>query len=266
MKNFLPIVCLLLTWQQLSAQRFELYEKKEFIRQHDTLRYRILFPEKFKSHKKYPMLVFLHGSGERGRDNTAQLVHGGEVFIREAIRKLSPAIIIFPQCPDGDKWSNYTRNHHLKTGGFDIVSTAEAPVPQQMLKQLMDSLVETETINTRRIYIGGLSLGGFGTYDMLIRYPGYFAAAFTICGAADVPQYMQKAKHTPLWIFHGAQDEVVPPAADRELYKALMTSGDQQVMYTEYPNLKHNSWDAAFAEPKLLPWLFSHKKKHSKYK
>jgi predicted peptidase len=126
----------------------------------------------------------------------------------------------------------------------------------------MDSLLERNMIDRKRVYLGGLSLGGFGTYDLLTRYPGYFTAAFPICGAANIPAFIERAGNVALWIFHGALDKSVPPTYDRELFKALMTRGRTNVIYTEYPNAAHNSWDSAFAEPKLLPWLFSNKKKH----
>lgn len=264
MKKILSFVCLLFSIQQLAAQNLNLYEKRLFIRGADTLPYRILFPERYKAKKAYPLLVFLHGSGERGNDNNAQLIHGGEIFTRDAIRSHFPSIVIFPQCPSGSSWSVYKKDHHAEKGNVDIISDSESPVPQQLLKALLDSMTGSGLADMKRIYIGGLSMGGYGTYDMITRYPDYFAAAFSICGAGDIPRIMHKAKHIPLWIFHGALDDVVSPEPDRELYKAMMTSGVQHVMYTEFPGLKHNSWDAAFAEPKLLPWLYSNKKKHKR--
>lgn len=264
MKKILPLVCLLFSIQQLAAQNLNLYERRLFIRGNDTLPYRILYPEMYKATKAYPLLVFLHGSGERGNDNNAQLIHGGEVFAREAIRSHFPSIVIFPQCPVGSSWSNYKKDHHPEKGNIDIISDSEPPVSQKLLKALMDSMVNNRLADAKRVYLGGLSMGGFGTYDMIVRYSHYFAAAFSICGAGDIPQIMQKARHVPLWIFHGELDDVVSPEPDRGLYKALMTSGVQHVMYTEFPGLKHNSWDAAFAEPKLLPWLFSNKRKHKR--
>ena len=102
-------------------------------------------------------------------------------------------------------------------------------------------------------------MGGIGTYDLLERYPKYYAAAFSICGAADTELMVKKAKEIPLWIFHGAKDDVVSPAYSRELYAALKKV-NAPVRYTEYPDANHNSWDPAFAEPELLPWLFSHHK------
>jgi predicted peptidase len=133
-------------------------------------------------------------------------------------------------------------------------------VPQLMVKEFLDQMVSNKVADSSRIYIGGLSLGAFGTYDMLIRYPHFFAAAFTICGAADIPQYTKEASHIPLWIFHGARDKTVPPETDRQLYKALKERGAKDVLYTEYEGVEHRSWHNAFAEPELLKWLFSKRK------
>ena len=129
------------------------------------------------------------------------------------------------------------------------------------MKELLDQMISNEVADSNRIYISGLSLGGFGTYDMLIRYPQFFAAAFTICGAADVSQYTKKASHVPLWIFHGSMDKTVPPDTNRELYKALKEGGADHVLYTEYEGVEHRSWHNVFAEPKLLEWIFSKRKK-----
>lgn len=259
MKTILAISAIML-FQHVSAQDLTAFEKKTFIRGKDTLRYRILYPEKYKKRKAYPLVLFLHGSGERGRDNEAQLMHGGKLFVDQNIRKHFPAIVIFPQCPSDSSWARYKRMANSDERVF--LPDEEAPRPQQLVKQLIDSLADNFIVDTRRLYLGGLSLGGFGTYDLLTRYPDYFAAAFPICGAANIPMYLERSKEIPLWIFHGALDNTVPPKSDRELYKALMTRGVKTVTYTEYPQAGHNSWDSAFAEPKLLPWLFSNKKKN----
>ncbi len=241
------------------AQKHETYEKKLFVNGKDTLRYRIQYPEKYKKRKAYPLVVFLHGSGERGRDNEAQLTHGGKLFAQADIRKHFPAIVIFPQCPSDSAWSRFRRVGN--TGERQFLPDETPPVSQQLVKQLIDNMVTLRQVDERRLYIGGLSLGGFGTYDLITRYPDYFAAAFPICGAANVPLFLERATQVPMWIFHGALDNSVSPKEDRELFKAMMTRGAKKVMYTEYPQAGHNSWDSAFAEPKLLPWLFSNKKK-----
>lgn len=259
MKKICLITCFCFLAQAAITQGLEAFQKKMLISGKDTLRYRILYPENYKKRKAYPLLVFLHGSGERGRDNEAQLLHGGNLFVKEDIRKHFPAIVIFPQCPSDSAWSRFRRIPNSAEREF--LPNEEATVPQQLVKKLMDSLLDNGIVDERRVYLGGLSLGGFGTYDLLTRYPDYFTAAFPICGAANIPAFLERSSHVPLWIFHGGADNVVPPTTDRELFKAMMTRGVKTVQYTEYPTAGHNSWDSAFAEPKLLPWLFMQKKK-----
>lgn len=261
MKYLLAVIAVFFCFE-LSAQDLSLYKKHILVRGEDTLRYRILYPENYKKRKAYPLIVFLHGSGERGRDNEAQLTHGGKLFVRKDIRKNFPAIVVFPQCPPDSSWA---RNKRIpNTAKRIFLSEQEPPIPQQLVKILVDSLADNRVVNTKRMYIGGLSMGGMGTYDLLARNPGRFAAAFSICGESNIPWFLENAGTIPLWIFHGAKDDVVSPDSNRELFKALMTRGADNVMYTEYPNANHNSWDSAFAEPKLLPWLFSDRKRRKK--
>ena len=245
---------------EVKAQDLSAFESKTFIVGGDTLRYRILYPEKYKKNRAYPLVMFLHGAGERGNDNAAQLTHGAALFLKPENRKYFKSIVIFPQCPKNKSWSKFKR----VDGKMATDSESEAPIEQQLVKALMDSMLLNRHILERQIYLGGLSMGAFGSYDMLIRYPEYFAAAFPICGVADIPLLVQKAKDVPMWIFHGEKDAVVPPEPNRELYKALMTAGATDITYSEYPGVGHDSWNNAFAEPKLLPWVFSHKKKLKK--
>jgi len=184
-------------FQEANAQELGAFEKKQFIRGKDTLRYRILYPRKYKKRKAYPLVLFLHGSGERGRDNEAQLMHGGKFFVEENIRKEFPAIIIFPQCPQDSTWSRSKRASNSDKRIF--LSDEAPPVSQQLVKELVDSLSEKKVVDNRRRYLGGLSLGGFGTYDLLIRYPDYFAAAFPICGAANISLFLERSAQIPLW-------------------------------------------------------------------
>lgn len=259
MKKLIILLLVLSCTDPASAQGLDAYEKKIFVSGKDTLRYRILFPENYKKRKTYPLIVFLHGSGERGRDNEAQLIHGGDMFLSERNRNNFKSIVIFPQCPKDSAWSRFTRKGNA--GEQRNPHAEPPPVPQILVKKLMDSLTENRIADRKRVYLGGLSLGGYGTYDMMMRYPDYFAAAFPICGATDIPHFLETAPGIPLWIFHGALDSIVPPNSDRELFMALRTRNVKNVFYTEYPEAGHNSWDAAFAEPKLLPWLFMQKNK-----
>jgi predicted peptidase len=129
--------------------------------------------------------------------------------------------------------------------------------PEQLVKFLVDSLVENRVADKKRVYLGGLSMGGFGAYDLVIHFPDYFAAVFAICGQANLKAYTQKAADVPIWIFHGALDDAIDPQPDRNLIKALQSMGAKNARYTEYPEDGHNAWDHAFAEPTLLSWLFS---------
>jgi predicted peptidase len=261
MKKLLLFICFLSCLQALLAQDSSLYQRAEFVRDGDTLRYRILYPENAEPGKIYPLIVFLHGSGERGSDNALQLFHGGDLFLKSDLRKQYPAVVIFPQCPLGQAWSVFPHGHRDTTDGFNqLLNLDTLSTPERLVKGLMDSLARHKRIDKKRIYLGGLSLGGFGTYDLVIHYPKYFAAAFPICGQANIPLYVKKAKSLPVWIFHGAKDNVVNPKPDRDLIRTLKDAGAKNARYTEYPEATHNSWDNAFAEPDLLPWLFSQKK------
>jgi predicted peptidase len=260
MKSFILCICLLPFAVSLAAQDSSLYQRKIFIRDGDTLRYRILYPENAKKRKAYPLLVFLHGSGERGSDNASQLLHGGDLFLKADLRKQFRAVVIFPQCPDHQAWSVFPHRRDTSASFNLKLNTDTLTTPERLVKLLMDSLAENKRIDKRRIYLGGLSLGGYGTYDLVIHYPDFFAAAFPICGQANVDLYVRKASRVPLWIFHGGKDNVVNPQPDRNLIKALQDAGVKTAKYTEYPEAGHNSWDSAFAEPGLLPWLFAQKK------
>lgn len=253
------LLTLLISIHCLQAQDFSAYKKEFFIQRGDTLRYRILYPENYKKENAYPLVVFLHGAGERGNDNEHQLDLGASLFLTDSLRKQFPAIVVFPQCPPDSFWNRFTMR--MDTAKSEVwnrsLNTSDLTTSERLVKLLMDSLAENKIADKRRIYLGGLSLGGFGTYDLVIHYPNYFAAAFPICGQANIKLYTERALKVPVWIFHGAIDNVIDPQPDRDLIKALQNVGAKNAKYTEYPNVSHNSWVNAFAEPDLLPWLFS---------
>jgi predicted peptidase len=125
--------------------------------------------------------------------------------------------------------------------------------------KLLDSLARTPQIDTKKIYVGGLSMGGMGTFEILWRKPHFFAAAFPICGGGDVAKVKVYAKNFPVWVFHGSADPTVDVDNSRRMVAQLKADG-AKVTYTEYPGVGHESWKNAFAEPALLPWLFAQKK------
>ncbi|WP_181305785.1 dienelactone hydrolase family protein [Rufibacter sp. XAAS-G3-1] len=252
-------LCLLLTLLSYpgQAQDFPEYAHRQFISKSDTLRYRILYPADFNPAQKYPVLFFLHGAGERGDNNEAQLVHGGRLFLQDSVRQNFPAIVIFPQCPQDSYWSNV--NIVTEPGGKRHFNFLTGCAPMPPLRLLLDLVKQTRSekhVDKKRLYVGGLSMGGMGTFEVLRREPRYFAAAFAICGGDNVAN-ARKYRKVPLWVFHGGKDDVVAPHLSGRVVAQLKALGAKEVKHTVYPNANHNSWDAAFAEPGLLPWLFS---------
>lgn len=247
--------------QAQDTSPYSAYSHELYIHNGDTLRYRMLMPANYDVQKSYPLVIFLHGAGERGSDNAAQLLHGGDLFLKDSLRQQYPAFVIFPQCPKDSTWAplRLNRDSSGKVTGFKFIENDRQPVPGQLVKSLLDSLLTTGKINSKKIYIGGLSLGGMGTFDLLARFPNVWAAGFPICGAGEAASAARFAK-VPVWIFHGGADAVVPVVFSQDYYKVLKTL-NANVKYTEYPGVGHNSWDNAFAEPELLKWMFSNKKK-----
>src|SRR5690606_15826963 len=162
------------------AQDFSVFQSKQLIHRGDTLPYRILYPENYDTEGQYPVLFFLHGAGERGNDNEKQLLHGGSLFLTDSIRNAFPAIVVFPQCPTDSYWSNVdiqsqngVREFYFRTGGKPSVGMA-------LFLRLVKDVLKNEAVVEQRVYIGGLSMGGMGTYEALRRMRNVFAAAFSI--------------------------------------------------------------------------------------
>jgi predicted peptidase len=244
------------------GQDTSLYERKQFIDGNDTLQYRLLYPINFDVNKKYPVILFLHGKGERGNDNEKQLVHGAKLFSDSANRVKYPAFVIFPQCPVSDFWPDSRRETNNADELSDYTFMSDRPVKKSLglVGKMIDSFSRTPQVNNKKIYVGGLSMGGMGTFEMLWRKPGFFAAAFPICGGGDPGKVSLYAKDFPIWVFHGGSDKTVLPDHSRRMVNSLKAAG-AKVRYSEYPGVGHDSWTNAFAEPDLLKWLFEQKKK-----
>ncbi|MCW3467410.1 alpha/beta hydrolase-fold protein [Chitinophaga nivalis] len=262
LKLFLLVCLLWLTGTHAAAQDMSSYSRESFSRKGKTLQYRLLTPANYNIQQKYPLVIFLHGAGERGWDNNAQLLHGGELFLRDTIRERYPAFVLFPQCPGNETWApmKMVRDSTGKVIRADFPLDVPAPAPTQLLTQLLDSLLATGKVDPKRVYIGGLSLGGMGTFYLITRYPRLFAAAFPICGAGNTDAAGDFAGKVPVWMFHGGADMTVPVEASRA-YNIRLKALKAAPKYTEYPGVGHNSWDSAFVEPDLMRWIFSHKKK-----
>jgi predicted peptidase len=247
---------------RVHAQDLSEYKFASFTKNGHSLPYRLLYPLNFDPDKKYPLLVFLHGSYEKGTDNALQLNIGGRYFLRPENRSQYPAFVLFPQCPADDSWAYFETTPDSLTGlakEWHFPFKKEPTQVSGLLKNLLDSLIQQPSIDPDGVYLGGLSQGGMGVFDLVARYPGMFAAAFPICGAGKVSTAKLFAKQVPLWIFHGDKDDIVPPRFSRDFYKQLQKQG-AEVRYSEYPGVYHDSWLNAFGEKELLPWLFLHKR------
>ena len=257
MRNIFFIFILFFAGQSVYSQGE--YEAKLLITSNnDTLRYRELLPENYKPQQKYPLVLFLHGAGERGSDNQAQLIHGSMMFTNPVNREKYPAIVLFPQCPKDFFWSFERRPEgRLEANAFPV--NYKISSISQAVKDLLDQYIAGGSVDTNRIYILGLSMGGMGTFDMACRFPDVFAAAIPICGGVNPERLKTTAGKVKFRIFHGDKDEVVPAENSRKAYRALKEYG-ADVEYFEIVGCNHNSWDPAFNQPDFLSWLFKQTK------
>jgi len=195
---------------------------------------RVYLPEGYDAQTRYPLVLYLHGSGERGNDNRAQTKKNSvmQTLLSKENLERYPCIVLAPQCP-ADQW-------------WDAA----------VLMDLLEYMKAAYCADPARIYITGLSMGGYAAWEMLAEYPGCFAAAVPICGGGD-PDGAALFKDVPIWAFHGARDTVVSPEGSREMVNALEAAGARDVRYTEYPRERHQCWEKAYREPALFPWLFA---------
>jgi len=228
------------------------YEARTFSADGKTLNYRFLKPKDYDAAKKYPLVLFLHGAGERGSDNVAQLRHGASLFIKPEVREKFPAFVVAPQCPTEQKWT-------------DIDWSSDTPVQPETVSESMgltlaaiEALQREFAIEADRLYVTGLSMGGYGTWDLITRFPEKWAAAAPICGGGDKDK-AARAKDVPIWAFHGVDDPTVKLVRTTSMIDAIKAAGGNP-LYSEYPYITHDSWTTAYGEPELLPWLFAQRR------
>jgi predicted peptidase len=231
---------------------------RSIVLQGTTYKYQVFVPETWTPHQKWPIILFLHGAGERGNDGMQQTDIGIGTEIRSDRGRI-PAIVVMPQCPKNLWWSQ--------------------PPMDDLAMATLDAASKEFHGDPDRTYVTGLSMGGYGTWHLAEKYPHKFAALVVICGGIRPPPAILKAHpelakwfpadeaksysdaaakvgRIPVWIFHGADDDTVPVSESRRMYAAMKEIG-AEVHYTEYPGIKHVSWDKAYDDEKLFPWLFS---------
>jgi predicted peptidase len=211
------------------------------------LNYRLLKPAPYDPSKCYPLVVLLHGAGECGDDNVSSLLHGTADFTTEDNRKNFPCFVVVPQCPKGFSWWNSKRKPDMPDTG--------PTEPVQRVVELLDTLPHEFSIDCRRLYVTGYSMGGYGTWDLIQRYPEKFAAAAPICGGGD-DNLACRLVQIPIWVFHGAADTGNQPDISRKMVAAIRQAGGKP-LYTEYPGVGHNSWAITYKNPLFMTWLFS---------
>ncbi|XZE53233.1 prolyl oligopeptidase family serine peptidase [Planctomycetaceae bacterium SH139] len=200
----------------------------------------------------YPLVLFLHGAGERGVDNEAQLKHGVSEFMRR--QGEYPCFLVVPQCPTQQRWVE--RNWSEATGEDTFEEAPSAPM--ELALAVVEELVKQKRVDPKRLYVTGLSMGGYGTWYAAGFKGSPFAAAAPICGGGD-PLWAERYRELPLWAFHGDADGAVPVARSREMIAAIKQAGGQP-KYTEYPGVGHDSWTRTYQDDAFHQWLFSQAK------
>jgi predicted peptidase len=220
--------------------------------------YAVYVPHDFSRDQKWPVILFLHGAGERGTDGLKPTQVGIGSAIRFGPERI-PAIVVFPQAPPETRWLDE---------------------PADAAMRALDRTIAEFNGDPDRVYLTGLSMGGYGSWHLATANPNRFAALVVVCGgllphenaksvrqspltlnAADPYAFTaQKLRHIPIRIYHGADDGVIPPTEGRQMAEALKKEG-ADVKYTEYPGVGHNSWDPAYGDNELWKWLFAQRRR-----
>ncbi|MEY2408614.1 MAG: hypothetical protein QOF48_1284 [Verrucomicrobiota bacterium] len=210
-------------------------------------RYLLFTPKGYeaKAKREWPLMLFLHGAGERGTNLQKVAVHGPPKLVKS--RRDFPFILVSPQCPDNETWSN------------------------EVLLALLDDVIAAHRVDTNRIYLTGLSMGGFGSWSLALRYPERFAAVAPVCGGGNTLDVLLASrkntlalKALPFWVFHGAKDPVVKLDESERMVKSLKAVGVKEIEFTIYPEAEHDSWTETYANEKLYDWFLAHERKPQK--
>ena len=206
-------------------------------------RYLLYLPKEYdaKASKQWPLVLFLHGAGERGTNLQRVAIHGPPMMVKQGTN--FPFIVVAPQCPEGERWEN------------------------ESLRQLLDHVMKTHRVDASRVYLTGLSMGGYGTWKLALAYPEKFAAIAPICGGGERIDVLlaggKKAaalRDLGVWAFHGAKDSVVPLEESERMVDAFKKAGVKEVKLTVYPEADHNSWTVTYNNPEFYEWLLKHQR------
>lgn len=222
-----------------------------FVKKDDAgLPYQLYVPADYSEEYVYPVLVFLHGAGERGDDNEAQMKHVIQKLFDDVESPIYQSIVIVPQCPLDNQWVDTPWGE----GSYNLDSVKESNELKSVL-DILDGVRSTYNVNDDRLYVMGISMGGFGTWDLLMRHSDLFAAGIPICGGAD-PYQAPVLVDKPIYAIHDSGDGTVPVSATKDMIEALRELGSTAVQYDEITGYGHWAWDYATAKEGLMEWLF----------
>ncbi|PAB60828.1 carboxylesterase family protein [Anaeromicrobium sediminis] len=207
---------------------------KKVYRENDNLNYLLYLPKDYSDNKEWPLILFLHGMGERG-DNLNLVKKEGLPRLLETNKEF-PFVVVAPQCPDESYWTKHVDD----------------------LYQLINTIKKEHSIAESHVYLTGISMGGFGTWSLGTKYPEEFAAIAPICGGLEDREIVKNLKNTPVWVFHGAKDPIIPIESSQILVDTLKECGGD-VQFTIYPDLEHDSWTVTYDNPELYSWFLKHK-------
>ena len=209
-----------------------------------SVNYLLYLPKSYdaKAAKKWPLILFLHGAGERGTDVARVAIHGPPKLAKN--KQEFEFIIVSPQCPSGQRWDN------------------------DVLLALLDDVAASHKVDAGRVYLTGLSMGGYGSWSLGLAHPDRFAAMAPICGGGDPvaallpdPKKQAALRSLPIWVFHGAKDPVVRLTESERMVDAVKRAGCKDVQLTVYPEAQHDSWTETYNNPKLYEWFLAHERK-----
>ena len=219
-----------------------------------TIPYRFAAPKAVEQGKKYPLVILFHGAGERGTDNVAQLVHGATDLLNYMREKGIEGYFLAGQCPEGKQWVNTPWSNLAHR-------MPEKPSePMALMIELIGKTMRELPVDRDQVLVTGISMGGYGTWDIVQRHPDWFAAAMPCCGGGDTT-LAWKIREVPIWAFHGDRDMTVPFRRSRDMVAALWAV-DGRIRYREYPGVGHNCWTPAYADwDQVLAWFFAQRRR-----
>lgn len=239
----------------------EVFQKELYTKDGYTMPYRLYIPKNYDCGVMYPVLIFLHGAGGRGCDNEGQLISEmPQAMFNDTESPIYDSIVILPQCPAEKQWV-YTP---WEKGNYSTSQVEESREIEAVL-DILDNVTEIYNVDLDRVYVTGLSMGGFGTWDLLMRHGARFAAGLPVCGGGD-PTYAKLLTRIPIKTFHGSEDDAIPVTSTRIMYASIMKEGGENISYTEFDGAGHDVWKNIYTDPAVIRWLFAQSREERRLK